>query len=358
MNENIKGTEAETVQNTIWVVMPIYNAQKVLKRAVRSLQKQTYAPLRIVLVDDGSTDRSPEICDALAKQDARIRVVHQKNQGSFAARKTGVQACETDAQDFICFCDADDRMPPQALQTLFDACSRLGADVSIGNSSRIWHGVTLHPRAKRPEVCIDRETFFAKYFCSWYGITLLPVTLWAKLFRAPLLKEAYGAIPEGTTRFFGDDLVVTLHACSSAGTIAWIPDEVYAYRTGGGTSRFQPDMLREFIGLYRYKMDFAGAYTAPQDLRLLSDIELCNVAFSYFRTVTAEKSLTPQQRRTIIEESVRLPEILAAAQHVLASGYTQKAYAQMIEQADVDAIERAAAPVSFARKVIGRVLHR
>lgn len=346
------------MQETIWVVMPIYNAQKALKRAVRSVQKQTYAQLRIVLVDDGSADRSPAICDALAAKDARICVVHQKNQGSFAARRTGVQACDAGKRDYICFCDADDRMPPDALEKLHDACSRYDADVSIGNASRIWHGLTFHPSTHEKDLRIDREAFFAKYFCSWYGITLIPVSLWAKLYRAPLLKKAYDAIPRGTTRFFGDDLVVTLHACASADAIAWIADEVYGYRMGGGTSRYQPDMLREFIGLYRYKMEFAEGYTAPQDLRLLADIELCNVAFSFFRTVAAAKSLTPEERRRIVGESVRLPELLAAAQHVLASDYERKAYAQMIEQADIPAIERETAPVGFLRKVVRHVLHK
>lgn len=347
------------MQETVWVIMPIYNAQKFLKRAVRGLLKQTYAPLRIVLVDDGSTDRSPAICDALARKDDRILVVHQKNRGSFAARIAGVQACGAGEGDYICFCDADDRMPPGAIGTLHSACEKYDADVSIGSASRIWHGLTIHPSGhSRTELCMDRETFFSKYFCSWYGITLIPVTLWAKLYRAPLIRSACETVPPGTTRFFGDDLVVTLHACASANRIAWVPDEVYAYRMGGGTSRYRPDMLQEFIGLYRYKMDFAADHTAPQDLRLLSDIELCNVAFSFFRTVMAEKTLTAQERRAIIGESVRLPEILAAAQHVLESGYSLKSYAQMIEQADVDAIEREAAPVGFVRKVVRHVLHK
>lgn len=347
------------MQETIWVVIPVYNAQHDVKRAVRAVQKQTYAPLRIVLVDDGSKDRSPEICDALAAQDARIRVVHQENGGSFAARKAGVLACDAADGDYICFCDADDRMPPHALQALYTACSRFDADISLAVLTRIWHGLRLQKPAKgQPDLCIERKTFFEKYFCSWYGITLMPVNLCGKLYRAPLIAAAYNAVPPGTTRFFGEDLVVTLNACAAANRIVWIPDEVYDYRMGGGSSRYRPDMLREFIGLYRYKMAFSENYTAPQDLRLLSDIELCNVTLSFCRTVMAEKALTPQERRAVIGESVRLPEILAAAEHVLASDYTEKTYARMIAQADVDAIERVAAPVGFVHKALRRVLHR
>ena len=340
--------------DTIFVVIPVYNAKKTLKECVRSIQKQTYTNLQIILVDDGSRDGSGALCDTLAAKDPRIRVLHQTNAGSFAARRAGTALCGNGDRDYICFCDADDRMPPAALRTLYDACVQNDADLSVGPWNRFWHGITLHADSSgAPDVSIDHELFLRKYFCSWYGITLLSVSLCSKLFRAPLLRAAYDAVPPDTAGFFGDDLVVSLPACTAADRIVCIPDVVYAYRIGGGTSRFRPDMLRDYIRLYRYKMAFAAPYldAVPQDLRLLSDIELCNVTLSFFRTLTAEKTIPPQKRREIMLESVRLPEIRAAADHVLCSDYEKKAYAQMIAQEDLDALEQEAQPVSLPRKV-------
>lgn len=73
----------------IAVIIPIYNAKKYLSRCIKSVLAQTYKNFSIVLVDDGSTDKSPQICDKFAEKDDRIFVIHQKNQGSVEARKRG-----------------------------------------------------------------------------------------------------------------------------------------------------------------------------------------------------------------------------------------------------------------------------
>ena len=70
----------------ISIIIPVYNVEKYLRKCVKTVQNQTYTDLEIVLVDDGSTDKSGEICDELAQEDDRIRVIHQRNQGLSAAR--------------------------------------------------------------------------------------------------------------------------------------------------------------------------------------------------------------------------------------------------------------------------------
>ncbi len=89
----------------ISVVVPVYNAEQYLTQCVQSLQRQRYGNLEIVLVDDGSADGSGPMCDAFARQDVRIRVVHKKNGGLVSAWKRGVAAADG---DYICFVDSDD----------------------------------------------------------------------------------------------------------------------------------------------------------------------------------------------------------------------------------------------------------
>ena len=74
----------------ISVIIPVYNVKKYLKKCVESVLAQTYKDIEIILVDDGSTDKSGDICDELAKTDGRIRVIHQKNKGLGGARNTGI----------------------------------------------------------------------------------------------------------------------------------------------------------------------------------------------------------------------------------------------------------------------------
>ena len=89
----------------ISVIVPIYKVEQVLKRCVDSILSQTYENLEIILVDDGSPDQCPAICDAYARQDARIKVVHKKNGGLTSAWKEGVRHAEG---EWLGVVDSDD----------------------------------------------------------------------------------------------------------------------------------------------------------------------------------------------------------------------------------------------------------
>lgn len=93
------------MQELISVIVPIYNVEKYLQRSVGALLGQTYQNLEIILVDDGSKDRSGEMCDDFARKDARVKVIHKENGGSSSARNMGIAAA---TGDYIGFCDSDD----------------------------------------------------------------------------------------------------------------------------------------------------------------------------------------------------------------------------------------------------------
>ena len=109
------------------VVVPIYNTEKYLKRCVRSITVQSYKKLEIILVDDGSEDKSPEICDELSKKDCRIRVIHKKNGGLSDARNTGLFSA---AGDYICFIDSHDFLASDFIETLLYACESYDCDIA------------------------------------------------------------------------------------------------------------------------------------------------------------------------------------------------------------------------------------
>ena len=100
----------------ISVIIPVYNAEKYLESCVQSvLQQETESEYEIILVNDGSRDGSPELCDCLARQDGRIRVIHQVNQGVSAARNAGIAAA---SGEYILFLDSDDKMADNMLMRL------------------------------------------------------------------------------------------------------------------------------------------------------------------------------------------------------------------------------------------------
>ena len=93
----------------ISVLVPIYNVSEFLDNCIRSIINQSYKNLEILLLDDGSTDNSGEICDKYSERDSRIRVIHKKNEGLSATRNCGIANCKG---DFFCIVDGDDSVHP------------------------------------------------------------------------------------------------------------------------------------------------------------------------------------------------------------------------------------------------------
>lgn len=110
----------------ISVIIPVYNVEKYLERCLKSVLKQSYKNLEIILVDDGSLDSSGTICDAYCKKDPRVRVTHQENQGLSAARNKGAQLAKG---DYITFIDSDDEIVSEYIQIMIAASYIFHADI-------------------------------------------------------------------------------------------------------------------------------------------------------------------------------------------------------------------------------------
>ena len=100
------------------IIAPVYNVGPYLRRCLDSVLAQSFTDYELVLVDDGSTDDSPDICEAYARQDERIRVIHQENQGQSGARNTGLAAIRDTGSTFVSFIDTDDYLAPDMYATL------------------------------------------------------------------------------------------------------------------------------------------------------------------------------------------------------------------------------------------------
>ena len=110
----------------ISVIVPVYNVEKYLDACVESIVNQTYKELEIILVDDGSLDRCPEMCDEWAKKDSRIKVIHKENGGQGEARNFGIEIAEG---DYIGFVDSDDVIRPEMYDNLLKEMFVRGADM-------------------------------------------------------------------------------------------------------------------------------------------------------------------------------------------------------------------------------------
>ena len=114
------------------IIVPVYQAGKYLEKCIKSILDQTFTDFELILVDDGSNDGSEKICDDYAKKDARIKVIHQKNQGVSSARNAGMNCAEG---DYIAFVDADVWIETDMFEQCMDAMEQHKGDI-------IYHGMT------------------------------------------------------------------------------------------------------------------------------------------------------------------------------------------------------------------------
>lgn len=123
-------------KKTISVIVPVYNCERYIEQCVNSILAQNDSVHEVILVDDGSTDQSGEICDEISERKSKVKTVHQGNRGVSSARNTGMELAEG---EFLSFVDADDQLPPDALERLM-AGTVMPAQLYIGNCLKTGNG--------------------------------------------------------------------------------------------------------------------------------------------------------------------------------------------------------------------------
>ncbi len=194
---------------TISIIVPVYNAELYIQECIDSILQQSYSEIELILVDDGSIDRSLDICNNKALKDSRIRVIHQENAGVTRARARGVEAA---SGEWITFVDADDWLPMYALESLMESAK--DTDIVIGNifSNQHYFDVSLH---EYRNICITGKSIH----CG-------PV---AKLFRRSLFDSNTFDLPREIVR--GEDQIMNVRLAFAARTSPKIVNkQVYHYR--------------------------------------------------------------------------------------------------------------------------------
>ncbi len=140
----------------VGVIVPVYKVEKYLEKCVNSLLRQTYKNLEILLIDDGSPDTCPQMCDSFAAKNKRVKALHKENGGLGDARNYGVANSEC---DWIVFVDSDDYVEPEYVEVLVNLRNQFDADMVITRTSREPEdGSAVKTNDKFPAICVDRET--------------------------------------------------------------------------------------------------------------------------------------------------------------------------------------------------------
>jgi len=185
---------------TISVIIPVYNADKFLKRCVTSLLSQTLASCEFIFVNDGSTDSSRSILEDFQKKDVRIRLIHQENKGVSEARNAGLQIAHG---TYIGFVDADDYVENNFFDTLYQTAEKFQLDITVCNYFSTQDGTNFTSKAPFEEHSVYESETIKKdiipYFISHENIN----SIWNKLYRTSLVLSHHIVFPKGVA--LGED---------------------------------------------------------------------------------------------------------------------------------------------------------
>lgn len=200
----------------ISIIVPVYNAEKYLSRAIDSVQRQTFSDWELILIDDESPDRCGAICDEYAGADKRIRVIHQKNGGVCAARNAGLDVA---SGEYIYFLDSDDYLQEKALEILYRHMTEENADLVFAGHNRIEADGYIHCDSERwPELKTTEEIQRAILQ------NRLPNFVWGKLYKKTLWEGI--SMPEGQVM---EDLYICPLVFMKAGRIVLDKQPLYFY---------------------------------------------------------------------------------------------------------------------------------
>lgn len=145
----------------ISVIVPVYKAEQYLERCVKSILEQTYQNFELILVDDGSPDGSPILCDKWAEKDSRVHVIHKKNGGASSARNAGLKIAKGTWTSFV---DSDDWLDKTAFKTLYDLAKRYNVPMAIGGMRVAQEYTDTQATVKQDAVVLSRADLMRRFF--------------------------------------------------------------------------------------------------------------------------------------------------------------------------------------------------
>lgn len=224
----------------ISIIIPVYQTKDYVEKCVRSFIAQRFTDWEMILVDDGSNDGSEEICDRLAAEDARIRVIHQANGGVSRARNRGLKEA---AGKYVCFADSDDHADPELLAWFLEKRQESGADVVCCGYARETSKGTDYPAKALEKTILSPDEFIAGALGEANGMLL---SVWIGMYPADLAKAV--AFREDLP--YGEDSLWLCEVLSRAGSVYYEPEPLYRYlitRDGNTATRISLEKQEKVI---------------------------------------------------------------------------------------------------------------
>lgn len=280
------------------IILPIYNVEDYLEKCVESVRNQTYDNLEIILVDDGAKDSSPQICDKLAKEDNRIKVIHKANGGLSSARNAGYEAA---TGEYLMYIDSDDKVKENIVSKCMEAMERDGSDIVIYGYEKVDESDNIL------EICTWGDKVFNHDEMVEYlyeGITQMSFGYaWNKLYRKAILDES--GILADSKIIDREDLVYNMELLPFVQKVTYIDYAGYEYLQRS-TSLLHNSNLARLDGIEYFVNRMKNISTGNQEvdkkvfnmnvLHYLSDCIIKNVMWN--------DKLSNKEKKNIIKQVI------------------------------------------------------
>ena len=235
-------------EKKISIIVPIYNVEKYLNKCVESIVNQTYKNLEIILVDDGSVDNCPAICDMWAKKDSRVKVIHKQNGGLSDARNFGLDIMQG---EYVAFVDSDDYVEKDYIEKLYSAIIQNNADLAVCDYNTVDETYNILDKSKQDlkEKVYNAENKFDYLFCET-GIQY--IVAWNKLYNIEIFKS----LRYVKNKIHEDEYIIydVINHCKN---IVTIRDRLYNYliRANSITGSKQPNIrMLDAVDAFKYRL--------------------------------------------------------------------------------------------------------
>lgn len=272
MNSSIEAEKKRCGKALISVIVPVYNIIEYLPRCVHSITSQSYGNLDIILVDDGSTDGTGELCDRLSQEDGRIRVFHKENGGSSSARNLGISKARG---EYIGFVDSDDYIEPDMYERLYSGiikfnvkCAQIGRD-EIDDKGNLLPDICISP-AK--DVMIKERDFLTELLMHRGDCSFC-----TKLISAEIFKGKKDFFPTGVLNEDFHALVKNLPEIGDFASLSGHKYHVF-YRIGSNSRK---ESKKQFSRVFGDSVDNADMVSRLVSSRYPNDKKLAKTAFRF-----------------------------------------------------------------------------
>lgn len=292
------------------VIIPIYKVEKYLSRCLDSVVNQTLDDIEIVLVDDGSPDSCPEICDRYAKKDSRIKVIHKKNEGLGYARNSGMLIA---TGEYIAFLDSDDYVSKDMYEKVYSELKRTDADCCVtGYVVKKDSGDEIHKENPLGTAVYESDDIITKVLAGMLGSkpdqardTDVGMSVWKCVYRKELLQDK-GILFPSERELISEDIIFQIRVLSQVKRVCTLSEVMYYYCENANsqslTKTYSKDKFDRYKKLYNVELEMLSKIKFCEETRLRATRMFLGNTRVCIKQICQSTENSKQEKKTLLQE--------------------------------------------------------